>query len=87
MWGGGKMITVTRIFIRQQYSLFTEVMETPAFKTKTKMDTWPKIFEWEQSFLPGTWARRHRNFFISNLILRKYFIKLHLKIFLLKELL
>lgn len=32
MWGGGKMITVTRISIRQQYSLLREVMETSVFK-------------------------------------------------------
>lgn len=29
----GEMITETRISIRQQYSILTEVMETPAFKT------------------------------------------------------
>lgn len=32
MWGGGKMITVTRISIRKQYSLLREVIENSAFK-------------------------------------------------------
>lgn len=86
MWGGDKMITVTKISIGQQYSLHREVMETPAFKiVKPKCAYGQKSSTGSNPSFQVYGLEGTDFFFISDFILRKYFIKLHLKIFLLKR--